>query len=183
MATNSWNKLTWHWQKSILYWLNSRFFDLNGFSLSLWIISYDTLNLLAMVHVRRIKSGSIRRVKVEKETYRRICTCLECFLISKCYLSQLWRWVKTQIGDLQIEYSFLLFIAQWVRVQIQLWLVHKMTDPKMSHTSARFELDVFGQNTDGICPRLFSSLFMLEHARNFWHSIIRILQTRQKNQN
>ena len=124
MATNSWNKLTWHWQKSILYWLNSRFFDLNGFSLSLWIISYDTLNLLAMVHVGRIKSGSIRRVKVEKETYRRICTCLECFLISKCYLSQLWRWVKTQIGDLQIEYSFLLFIAQWVRVQIQLWLVH-----------------------------------------------------------
>ena len=47
----------------------------------------------------------------------------------KCFLSQLW-WVKTQFGDLQIEYSFLLFIALWVRVQIQLWPVHKMTDLK-----------------------------------------------------
>ena len=126
-----------------------------------------------------IRSDSIRRFKVKKVIggFEHVWN-----VSSKCYLSQLWRWVKTQIGDLQIEYSFLLFIAQWVRVQIQLWPVHKMTDPKMSHKSARFELDVFGQNTDGICPRLFSSLFMLEHARNFWHSIIRILQTRQKNQ-
>ena len=137
------------------------------------------MTIILVTNVWINKVGLDQKVQGQK-SYRRIWTCLECFLRSKCYLSQLWRWVKTQIGDLQIEYSFLLFIAQWLRVQIQLWLVHKMTDQKMSHKSARFELDVFGQNTDGICPRLFSSLFMLEHARNFWHSITRILQTRKK---